>query len=92
MKTYVAARDLQIQSRKFSSGEVLGTGDIAKGQFTPAKGLERYVGLGHVLARVADGRVIEQSGDAKPAKPKEPDDHGTVGAEGDDGAKKKAKK
>lgn len=61
MKTYTAARAISIQSHDFKEGEELGTGDIEQGKFTAADGLSEFVSLGHVIPRVADGRVVESS-------------------------------
>lgn len=58
-KTYiVGSKPIEIQSRRFSIGELVGTGDIAAKQFTPAEGLEEIVGFGHVETRFADGRIV----------------------------------
>lgn len=70
MKTYYAARDLSIQSRAIKRGDVVGTGDVAKGEFTAAPGLERFVELGHVEPRLADGRITDTPpGQEEPAVP-----------------------
>lgn len=70
--TYYATRPLEIQSHKFAKGDVLGTGDVEKGQFTATKGLEKIVECGHVLPRLADGRVSTEKPTEDPpaSKPK----------------------
>jgi len=67
-KTYYAAKDLKIQSHPIPEGTAVGTGDVGAGHFAPAKGLEKAVGLGHVLPRLADGRIT----DTRPSKPGKP--------------------
>lgn len=67
MKTYTTARPHSIESHDFKAGDVLGTGDISKGEFKPAEGLARVVELGHLIPRVADGRVSESSSQPGPS-------------------------
>lgn len=61
MKTYYAARDLSIQSRAIPAGAVVGTGHVERGEFTPADGLEGYVDIDHVEARLIDGRIVDKA-------------------------------
>ncbi len=72
--TYYVAKPLSIQSKAFNPGDVLGTGDVdfekSTGNFKPEKGLEDYVALGHVAARLADGRVVDQWPIPKPKSSK----------------------
>lgn len=60
MKTYYAAKALEIQSHKIAQGDVIGTGDVDKGEFTPAKGLEKAVACGHVIPRLAIGLITSK--------------------------------
>lgn len=67
--TYYIAKPLSIQSHKFAKGDVVGTGDVSKGQFTPAEGLDKIVATGHVIPRLADGRIVtEKPENDAPAK------------------------
>lgn len=67
--TYYAARAFSIQSHSFDKGDVLGTGDVSKGKFTAGDGLERIVDCGHVVPRLADGRVVTVDPKAKADDP-----------------------
>jgi hypothetical protein len=69
--TYYAARAFSIQSHDFNIGDVLGEGDVSKGKFQAADGLERIVECGHVVPRLADGRVVTADPNAK-SKPADP--------------------
>lgn len=71
-KTYYAAKPITIQSREFAKGDVVGSGDVAKGEFTAAEGCERIVELGHVLPRLADGRIVDREPDADPPANEKP--------------------
>ncbi|MFI4862428.1 MAG: hypothetical protein ACIAXF_17315 [Phycisphaerales bacterium JB063] len=77
MKTYQTTRPLAIQCHAFDKGVVLGTGDIDKGEFEPADGLEgpSGVNISHIIPRVADGRVEAISSQTDPPAEK-PDGSG----------------
>lgn len=75
MTKYYAARPMSIQSHELKPGDEVGSGDVSKGEFTPAKGLEKAVAVGHVIPRLADGRIVTQwpppskdAGEKKPTK------------------------
>jgi hypothetical protein len=57
MPTYYAAKDFTVETRDIKAGTKLGTGDIAKGEFTPEDEFANLIGIGHVQAR-ADRNLI----------------------------------
>ena len=59
--TYYAGVDMLIQSKKITAGTIIGTGNIEAGEFTPAKGLENHVALGHCQARLQIGGVVTEN-------------------------------
>lgn len=63
MPTYYAQREFSVESIDFKPGDEFGTGDIEAGDFTPAKGCEKVVELGHAVPRLARGFI----GPDKPA-------------------------
>lgn len=59
---YVATTDMTIQGHRIEAGQTIATGDLSA-RLIAAHGLEHVVGVGHVRARLADGRVAEQPDD-----------------------------
>lgn len=62
MAKFYAAREMKIQSCLIAKGTEIGEGEIADGvnagTFKPVKDFEGVVELGHIIPRVADGRIV----------------------------------
>ena len=63
-ETYVAHRDFTIEQTKFTAGDIVGTGNVEAGEFTADKSCPN-VGIGHVVSRLRDGRIVVASDPAK---------------------------
>ncbi len=69
--TYYAARPFTIETVCFETGDVVGTGDVNEGKFVPDKKCPPLTECGHIIPRLADGRITTDK-PAPPAPDKKP--------------------